>query len=100
MQSSRACQRGGARHLRHAALKLCVGSHRQGDALSETSLMRLLFSYGFLLMLFGNAAVGCDCLPIPQTPCEEARNAVVFRGRLVEAIPIVDAPMRGLPPPP
>jgi hypothetical protein len=62
--------------------------------------MRLLFSYGFLLMLFGNAAVGCVCLPIPQTPCEEAKNAVVFRGRLVEANPIVDAPMPGLPPPP
>jgi len=40
------------------------------------------------------------CVPIPQTPCEAAKDSDVFRAKLVEAIPIIRAAAPGLPPPP
>lgn len=62
--------------------------------------MRLFVAPALLLTAFVKAAPGCQCLPVPQTPCEAARTAVVFRGRLIEATPIAESPAPGLPPPP
>lgn len=62
--------------------------------------MKLWLGCGLLLTVLGDAAAGCVCLPIPKTPCEAAKDADVFRGKLVEAIPIIHAAAPGLPPPP
>jgi hypothetical protein len=62
--------------------------------------MGLCFAGALLCTTLVNTAVACVCLPIPKTPCEAAENAVVFRGRLVEAIPIYAPATPGLPPPP
>jgi hypothetical protein len=62
--------------------------------------MRLFLARCLLLTMFVNVVTACRCVQIPQTPCEAAQNAVVFRGRLLELIPIAQLPTPELPPPP